>query len=86
MRNGPDKYIRAVEAAKYLGLTITEFLDGVKSGEIPQPYMLGLHRRWKLIELDTKAPEPTVRNLMDRGSVQQGGVGSMKSMELNMRP
>ena len=56
MRNGPDKYIRAVEAAKYLGLTITEFLDAVDSGKIPQPYMLGLHRRWKLIELDKKTP------------------------------
>ena len=56
LRHGPDKYIRAVEAAKHLGLTITEFLDGVESGEIPQPYMLGLHRRWKLIELDKKTP------------------------------
>ena len=82
MRNGPDKYIRAVEAAKYLGLTITEFLDGVKSGEIPQPYMLGLHRRWKLIELDTKAPEPTVRNLMGRGLSNREELNSCQNMEL----
>jgi len=51
MRNGPDKYLTAVKAAKYLGLTITEFLDQVKAGDIPPPYMLGLHRRWKEPEL-----------------------------------
>jgi excisionase family DNA binding protein len=57
LKNGPDKYISAVEAAKYLGLSITEFLDAVDSGKIPRPYMLGLHRRWKLIELEEKTPQ-----------------------------
>lgn len=57
MRHGPDKYISAVQAAKHLGMTITEFLDAVANGEIPQPYMLGLHRRWKLIDLDEKTPQ-----------------------------
>ena len=51
MKNGPDKYISAVKAAKYLGLTITEFLDQVKAGDIPPPYKLGLLRRWKELEL-----------------------------------
>lgn len=51
MRNGPDKYISAVKAAKFLGLTITEFLDQVKAGDIPPPYMIGLHRRWRELDL-----------------------------------
>lgn len=51
MKNGPDKYMSAVKAAKYLGLTITEFLDQVKAGDIPPPYILGLLRRWKEPEL-----------------------------------
>jgi len=57
MRNGPDKYISAVQAAKHLGMTITEFLDAVENEEISQPYMLGLHRRWKLIDIDEKTPQ-----------------------------
>lgn len=51
MRNSPDKYISAKEAARFLGLTITEFLNQLKAGDIPPPYMLGLHRRWKEPEL-----------------------------------
>jgi predicted DNA-binding transcriptional regulator AlpA len=51
LRNGPDKYISAKDAAKYFGLTITEFLDQVKAGDIPPPYKLGLLRRWKEPEL-----------------------------------
>lgn len=51
MRNGPDKYLSAVKSAKYLGLSITEFLEKVKAGDIPPPYTLGLLRRWKEPEL-----------------------------------
>jgi len=47
----PPKYIKATEASKLLGITITEFLDGVKNGSIPQPVFMGHGNRWLEEEL-----------------------------------
>lgn len=45
-------YFKAVEAAKYLGLTIDQFLKLKKAQELPAPHFFGIGYRWRQSELD----------------------------------
>ena len=44
-------YLKAVEASKMLGLTINDFLNAHRNGEIPKHIFLGYGYRWSLEEL-----------------------------------
>ena len=44
-------YMKATEASKFLGLTITEFLDGHKEGTIPKSVFMGYGYRWTVSDL-----------------------------------
>lgn len=45
-------YLKAVEAAKFLGLGISDFLNSVRDGTIPKSHFFGLGYRWNLKELE----------------------------------
>jgi len=45
------KYIKAVQAARMLGLTITDFLEGVRNKSLPQPHYMGVGNRWSEEEI-----------------------------------
>lgn len=46
-----NKFMKATEASKFLGLTITEFLDGHKEGTIPKSVFMGYGYRWAVSNL-----------------------------------
>lgn len=43
--------MKATEASKFLGLSITEFLDGHKKGTIPKSVFMGYGYRWAVSDL-----------------------------------
>lgn len=45
-------YLKAVEASKFLGLSISDFLQGVRDGTIPKSHFFGVGYRWNLKELE----------------------------------
>jgi predicted DNA-binding transcriptional regulator AlpA len=53
MLNNRDylRSLKALQAADLLGLTISDFLDKVESGDVPQPFFDGMGRRWNEHEL-----------------------------------
>ena len=46
-----DKYIKRVEAAKILEVSISQFLDLEKNRKIPQGIHFGMGQRWSKLEL-----------------------------------
>ena len=53
MLNNRDylRSLKALQAADLLGLCISDFLDKVKSGDVPKPFFDGMGQRWNEHEL-----------------------------------
>lgn len=64
-RHSDMTFLKAIDAAKFLGVTISDFLDGVRSGKYPQPEFMGVGNRWNLLQLETWKHENQRRHVSD---------------------